>query len=238
MIWKQILQVRHRTLHEMRLWLKNELDKGHIQTSSKLRLSEAGLAAWDGEADKFMLRFLRAQKFDVKKAQKMLHSNLRLRTQKPQWFDGISHLHGWEFVQFWISRPKLNSDADWILYQIFGFRSSDVSQLLHKGFMTVLPNVDKEGRIVVLNWAAMLDPNKISKEVCIRIYYKTNLEFRGTKAKHIKGSEKHFKHHRKLMSLSLAVMSHLVLWSVWNFCSSNGPILREKKRMVERKFGK
>lgn len=101
-----------------------------IKTSSRLRLELATV-----DANKFLLRFLRAQKFDITKAQGQLQRYLLLRSQQPQWFASLQE-----------------TDAN-------------VLQLLKHGFMTVLPRKDSQGRIVVLNWAAVFDPAKHTKVV-------------------------------------------------------------------------
>ena len=82
----------------MKLWLATNAD--HIRMSSAVALAspaslasgtaseivEEAKAASNLDLDKFLLRFLRAQKFDVKRAEAMMENYLRLRRQKPQWF--------------------------------------------------------------------------------------------------------------------------------------------------------
>ena len=64
----------------MKLWLETNAD--HIRMASAA--SEAVEAELD--LDKFLLRFLRAQKFHVGRAEAMMEKYLKLRRQKPQWF--------------------------------------------------------------------------------------------------------------------------------------------------------
>ena len=94
----------------MKLWLATNAD--HIRMSSAVAsTSLASLASGTAseiveeeassnlDLDKFLLRFLRAQKFDVKRAEAMMEKYLRLRRQKPQWFQAApdeqvgGHLH-------------------------------------------------------------------------------------------------------------------------------------------------
>lgn len=113
-------QVRSGGLSEMRLWLSSVSAHSLDSTSQ----------------DQFLLPFLRAQKFDVKKSQKMAARYLRLRSEKSHWFE------------------KFDLEND-----------EEIYELLSRGFMTVLPQTDEEGRIVVLNWASIFDPRKHSRMV-------------------------------------------------------------------------
>ena len=74
----------------MRLWLNGSEAGGlqalHIKTTTAMSPNLA-------DADKFLLRFLRAQKFDVKKGQQMLRRYLLLRAEKPEWFANLDLNH-------------------------------------------------------------------------------------------------------------------------------------------------
>ena len=87
-------------------------------------------------SDNFLLRFLRVQKFDVSKACKMLEKYLILRTEHPEWFAN------WDLAQ------------DINLYELF-----------HCGYVTVLPDPDKDGRKVILNYAVKFDTSKYNTVV-------------------------------------------------------------------------
>ena len=64
----------------MKLWLETNAD--HIRMAS-----EAAEAASKLDLDKFLLRFLRAQKFHVGRAEAMMEKYLKLRRQKSKWFE-------------------------------------------------------------------------------------------------------------------------------------------------------
>jgi hypothetical protein len=65
----------------MRLWLLSEAT--HIYTGIEAVTSSSSQPFTN---DCFLLRFLRAQKFDLQKATKMLEKYLILRADNPDWF--------------------------------------------------------------------------------------------------------------------------------------------------------
>jgi hypothetical protein len=65
----------------MRLWLLSEAT--HIYTGIEAVTSSSSQPFTN---DFFLLRFLRAQKFDLQKATKMLEKYLILRADNPDWF--------------------------------------------------------------------------------------------------------------------------------------------------------
>ena len=85
-------QIREKSLAEMKLWLATNADHIRVSSASLLASGTASEIVEEAEVasnldlDKFLLRFLRAQKFDVKRAEAMMENYLRLRRQKPQWF--------------------------------------------------------------------------------------------------------------------------------------------------------
>ena len=70
MDFKTIFQIRTRSLRQLRSWLVNQ----------------PHLSAMEKRNDKFLLRFLRSQKFDVPRTEKVLEKYMAMRTENPEWF--------------------------------------------------------------------------------------------------------------------------------------------------------
>ena len=117
----------------MKLWLETNAD--HIRMSSPAAAASEASEASSLDLDKFLLRFLRAQKFDVGRAEAMMEKYLELRRVKPQWF------------------------------QIDSKNSKHLMELLSNGFLTVLPEQDEEGRVCVFHQPSVADPSRHSIEV-------------------------------------------------------------------------
>ena len=63
-----------------KLWLATNADHIRVSSAASVASIEAEPAGLD--LDKFLLRFLRAQKFDIGKAEAMMEKYLNLRRQK------------------------------------------------------------------------------------------------------------------------------------------------------------
>ena len=68
----------------MKLRLATNADHIRMPSLASIEAKPADLSL-----DKFLLRFLRVQKFDVGKAKAMIEKYLSLRRQKPDWFQAV-----------------------------------------------------------------------------------------------------------------------------------------------------
>uniref|UniRef100_A0A336MYS2 CSON010304 protein n=1 Tax=Culicoides sonorensis TaxID=179676 RepID=A0A336MYS2_CULSO len=82
--------------------------------------------------ESFLLRFLRARKFNIKEAGELFENYLFYNTAYPQWFQNIS-----------------TSDAA-------------VAELIDNGFIVPLPKRDKAGRTIIFYRTKRLDPERFS----------------------------------------------------------------------------
>merc|ERR1719350_1657136 len=91
----------------------------------------------------FLLRFLRMQKHKVEKSSLVLEKYLTMRCSHPKWFQNLD-----------IQDPL-------------------VSELVHNGYIFVLPERDQEGRRVIFSVARNLDPARHSNSDAMRAHLLT-----------------------------------------------------------------
>lgn len=141
-----------------RLMSKSELTKiaehelGETKSSRKKALKE--LRGWivsEGSRldclkdapDTFLLRFLRMQKSDVRKASHVLDNYVTFRTNTPEWFENLD------------------------------IQDQRLSDLIRSGYLFVLPQRDSFGRRVVFSRAASLDASKFTAADVMRAHLLT-----------------------------------------------------------------
>lgn len=91
--------------------------------------------------DEFLLRFLRMQKSDVKKAAKVLDNYLAFRTASPEWFDNLD-----------IKKDQQMDD------------------LISSGYLFVLPGRDANGRRVIFSRASYSDSTRFTSADIMRAH--------------------------------------------------------------------
>lgn len=93
--------------------------------------------------DTFLLRFLRMQKTDAKKASTVLDNYVRFRKNSPEWFENLD------------------------------IQDERISELILSGYLFVLPQRDASGRRVVFSRAASLDASKFTAADVMRAHLLT-----------------------------------------------------------------
>jgi len=119
---------RTKALKELREWIKSEGSR---------------LDCLKDAPDKFLLRFLRMQKTDVKKAAMVLNNYIRFRTNTPEWFEDLD------------------------------IKNESISELIRSGYLFVLPQRDASGRRVVFSRAGSLDASKFTAADVMRVHLLT-----------------------------------------------------------------
>jgi len=119
---------RTKALKELRQWITSEGSRMEC-------LKDA--------SDSFLLRFLRMQKTDVKKASTVLDNYIRFRTNTPEWFENLD------------------------------IKNEKISELIRSGYLFVLPQRDASGRRVVFSRAGSLDASKFTAADVMRVHLLT-----------------------------------------------------------------
>lgn len=130
-------QNRERSLDLIRAWVSSQEHlKGCCRDDAKLRLNDPECKY----ARMFLLRFLRVNKFSMRKATSMLDSYIKMRCDYPHWYQGLGN---WE------------SDSRFM-------------ELIECGYIFVAPGRDKLGRKVVVNLAKECDASKYTSSDIMR----------------------------------------------------------------------
>jgi len=119
---------RTKALKELRQWITSEGSR---------------LDCLKDASDSFLLRFLRMQKTDVKKASTVLDNYIRFRTNTPEWFENLD------------------------------IKNEKISELIRSGYLFVLPQRDASGRRVVFSRAGSLDASKFTAADVMRVHLLT-----------------------------------------------------------------
>merc|ERR1719361_1753560 len=119
---------RSKALKELREWITSEGSR---------------LDCLKDVPDTFLLRFLRMQKTDAKKAANVLDNYVKFRTNSPEWFENLD------------------------------IQDERISELILSGYLFVLPQRDASGRRVVFSRAASLDASKFTAADVIRAHLLT-----------------------------------------------------------------
>ena len=88
------MQIRDRSLELIREWVaKQQHLKGCCRPEARLRLDDPKC----DYATSFLLRFLRVNKFSIKKSTSMMESYIKMKNDYPHWYRGLGD---WENEQF------------------------------------------------------------------------------------------------------------------------------------------
>ena len=89
-----LLQIRERSLKLIREWVASQQHlKGCCRPEARLKLDDPKC----DYAKSFLLRFLRVNKFSIKKSTSMMESYIRMKNDYPHWYQGLGD---WENEQF------------------------------------------------------------------------------------------------------------------------------------------
>lgn len=141
----------------------------------------------------FLLRFLRMQKYKVEKSCLVLEKYLTMRCSHPKWFQNLD-----------IQDPLL-------------------AELIHKGYIFVLPEKDSEGRRVVFSVARNLDPTRHSNSDAMRAHILTFEALLQEEENQIRGFT-------YIFDCSGLTLSHLSIWTpqevgkIFSICEKNLPM--------------
>lgn len=149
---KQKVKPTSRTMSKSELVKVAEHELGENKSTRKKALKE--LREWilsEGSRfdslknvpDTFLLRFLRMQKMDVKKAGDVLENYIRFRSNTPEWFEKLD------------------------------IQEERISELIRSGYLFVLPQRDASGRRVIFSRAASLDASKFTAADVMRVHLLT-----------------------------------------------------------------
>jgi len=119
---------RLKALKELRAWIASEGSR---------------LDCLKDAPDAFLLRFLRMQKTDAKKAATVLDNYVKFRTNSPEWFENLD------------------------------IQDERISELIQSGYLFVLPQRDASGRRVIFSRAASLDASKFTAADVMRAHLLT-----------------------------------------------------------------
>ncbi len=113
--------------------------------------------------DSFLLRFLRAQKFNVRLAGAVLAKYFQLRCDAPHWFRNLDP--SWPSI-YELVRVKRETIPNTEFLTIVPLQTG-------QGFVFVLPERDPEGRRVIFNNVASFDPSRFNNGDVMRTFMAT-----------------------------------------------------------------
>merc|ERR1719430_2355081 len=143
--------------------------------------------------DNFLLRFLRMQKHRAERSCTVLEKYLAMRGEHPHYFRRLD------------------------------IRSSAVNELVHNGYLFVLPERDKEGRRVIFSVARNLDPSRHTNSDAMRAHIITFEALLEEEENQVRGFT-------YIFDCSGLTLSHLSIWTpqevgkVFSICEKNLPM--------------